>query len=253
METGAITQGIDVAQVVLYIFWLFFAGVIYYLLKENHREGYPLDNGRENGPVQTGWPAIRDTKTYKLEDGREIHIPNPQRPDGKYSGKPFHTWLGAPLEPIGDPLLSGMGPGAWAAREDVCEKDPHGHLKIVPLRVSSDHSVAAQDHDPRGLPVYGGDKKEAGVVKDMWVDRMELLFRYIEVELPNGKTVLLPVNFSKIYENFIYVDAIYSTQFEKVPALKNPEQITRLEEEIICAFYGAGTLYATPERQEPLV
>jgi photosynthetic reaction center H subunit len=44
-----------------------------------------------------------------------------------------------------------------------------------------------------------------------------------------------------------------AAQFENVPALKHPEQITRLEEEKICAYYGAGTLYATPERQEPLV
>ncbi len=253
METGAITQGIDVAQVVLYIFWLFFAGVIYYLLRENHREGYPLDNGRENGPVQTGWPSIDQPKTYKLEDGREIQIPDLHRPDGEYSAAPSHAWLGAPLEPVGDPLLSGMGPGAWAAREDICEKDPHGDLKIVPLRDAPHHAVAAQDHDPRGLPVYGADKTEAGQVKDLWVDRMEMMFRYIEVALPSGKTVLLPVTFSRITDHYIHVEAILSSQFDKVPALKHPDQITRLEEEKICAFYGAGTLYATPERQEPLV
>ena len=39
MGTGAITQYVDVAQIVLYMFWLFFAGLIYYLLRENHREG----------------------------------------------------------------------------------------------------------------------------------------------------------------------------------------------------------------------
>jgi len=82
---------------------------------------------------------------------------------------------------------------------------------------------------------------------------MEMMFRYIEVALPSGKSVLLPVPFASISNRNIQVDSILSTQFEKVPALKNSEQITRLEEEKICAFYGAGTLYATPERQEPLV
>jgi len=253
METGAITQGIDVAQLVLYIFWLFFAGVIYYLLRENHREGYPLDNGRENGPIQKGWPAVDQPATYKLEDGRVLQIPDLKRPDGQYSGTPTHNWLGAPHEPVGDPLLSGMGPGAWAAREDICEKDPHGDLKIVPLRAAPQHAVAAQDHDPRGLTVYGADKQEAGKVKELWVDRMELLFRYIEVELTSGKCVLLPVTFSRITNFNVHVEAILASQFEKVPALKHPDQITRLEEEKICDFYGAGTLYATPERQEPLV
>ena len=46
MGTGAITQSIDVAQLVLYLFWIFFAGLIYYLVRENHREGYPMKTER---------------------------------------------------------------------------------------------------------------------------------------------------------------------------------------------------------------
>lgn len=38
---GAITSYIDVAQVTLYVFWIFFAGLLFYLLRENKREGYP--------------------------------------------------------------------------------------------------------------------------------------------------------------------------------------------------------------------
>jgi hypothetical protein len=41
-------------------------------------------------------------------------------------------------------------------------------------------------------------------------------------------------------------------QFANVPQTQSPHQITMLEEEKITAYYGAGTLYATPERQEPL-
>ena len=39
------------------------------------------------------------------------------------------------------------------------------------------------------------------------------------------------------------------------PAAPDPDhaQITLLEEEKITAYYGAGTLYATPERQEPII
>jgi len=57
METGAITQYIDVAQIVLYMFWAFFAGLIYYLARKYHREGWPMDSGRENGPTIKGWPV----------------------------------------------------------------------------------------------------------------------------------------------------------------------------------------------------
>jgi len=38
-----------------------------------------------------------------------------------------------------------------------------------------------------------------------------------------------------------------------VPAIAQPDRITRLEEDKVTAYYGAGTLYATPERQEPLL
>jgi photosynthetic reaction center H subunit len=49
------------------------------------------------------------------------------------------------------------------------------------------------------------------------------------------------------------VQAILAHQFANVPQTKSPDQITMLEEEKITAYYGAGTLYATPERQEPII
>jgi photosynthetic reaction center H subunit len=161
METGAITQYIDVAQLVLYAFWAFFAGLIYYLVRENHREGYPMDTGREDGPVVTGWP-IPDPKTYKLSNGHEVQAPDFNRPDGQYSSQNTQLWSGAPIDPVGDPLLAGIGPGAWAQRADHPDRDLHGNPLIVPLRTVSDHGVAHQDTDPRGLPVYGADGEVAG-------------------------------------------------------------------------------------------
>lgn len=251
METGAITQYIDVAQIVLYMFWIFFAGVIYYLVRESHREGYPMDPGRANGPKVTGWP-VPEAKTYKLEDGREFQAPDFQRPDGSYSAQPAHRWNGAPLEPVGDPLLAGVGPGAWAARADI--PDMHEHEpKIVPLRLAADHGVSPRDTDPRGLPVFGADGKEAGKVGDLWIDRCEMLFRYLEVRLPAGGRVLLPTPFARIRKDGVYVDALLASQFGNVPTTARTEQITLLEEEKISAYYGAGTLYATPQRQEPLL
>ena len=35
--------------------------------------------------------------------------------------------------------------------------------------------------------------------------------------------------------------------------LRNPDVVTRLEEDRICAFYSGGHLYATADRAEPLV
>jgi photosynthetic reaction center H subunit len=49
----------------------------------------------------------------------------------------------------------------------------------------------------------------------------------------------------------VKVNSIRSDQFAKIPQLKNPDQITFLEEEKICAYIAGGKLYATPDRQEP--
>ncbi len=253
METGAITQYVDVAQLVLYLFWAFFAGLIYYLLRENHREGYPMDSGRENGPRIEGWPPVPTPKTYKMADGRELLSPDLRRPDGSYSAQPTHGWNGAPLEPIGNPLLAGVGPGAWAQRADEPDMLTEGGAKIVPLRVAADHSVHVKDTDPRGLPVLGADGELAGTVTDLWVDQAEMLFRYLEVALPSGQSVLLPFNFAYVSRDAVRVKAVLAAQFAQVPALRRPEQVTLLEEEKIMAYFGAGMLYATPERQEPLL
>ena len=57
-----ITEYIDFAQLSLYAFWLFFAGLIYYLRREDKREGYPLET-RRKVKVQ-GWPAIPAEKYF---------------------------------------------------------------------------------------------------------------------------------------------------------------------------------------------
>ena len=54
-------QYIDGAQIALYAFWLFFAGLIIYLRREDKREGYPLESPQ--GPRE-GWPRVPEKKTH---------------------------------------------------------------------------------------------------------------------------------------------------------------------------------------------
>ncbi len=254
MQTGEITQYVDVAQLVLYLFWIFFAGLIYYLLQENHRDGYPLDPGTGRDTKMDGWPPIPKPKTYLLANGEQVVMPYPLKAPETLNAEPRHGWLGAPLEPTGNPLLAGVGPGAWNARADHPDLTPHGEPKISPLRANPEHGVAAQDFDPRGLPVTGADDEIAGTVQDLWLDRSEMLFRYVEVKLADSdKTVLLPIPFARITQDGVKVHAILASQFADVPGHREPDQVTMLEEEKISAYYGAGTLYATPQRQEPLL
>jgi len=66
---------------------------------------------------------------------------------------------------------------------------------------------------------------------------------------------LLPMTLSRVdaKRRQIKVKSILGGHFVQVPATKNPDVVTRLEEDKICGFYGGGTLYATPSRSEPLL
>lgn len=256
MQTGAITQYIDVAQLALYAFWIFFAGLIYYLHQEDKREGYPLESDRSDRVKVQGFPPMPDPKTFLLRDGSTVSVPNDKRDLRVVNGTPSGNWLGAPLEPNGNPMLAGVGPGSYAERADVPDLTLENTPRIVPLRADTAFGVASQDTDPRGLPVFGADGNKGGTVRDVWVDRSEMLFRYLEVEVTvagGSRHVLLPMNFSRISSRNVTVDSILGAHFVDVPTTRHPDQVTLLEEEKIMAYYGAGTLYATSGRQEPLI
>ena len=107
-----------------------------------------------------------------------------------------------------------------------------------------------------GLSVMGADGEVGGTVVDVWIDRAEMVARYLEVAVPNaalGPHVLLPVNFTRIGTDGVKVQAVMGHHIAGVPRLKNPDQVSAFEEDRICAYFGAGTLYASPERMEPLV
>jgi photosynthetic reaction center H subunit len=251
MGTGAITTYFDVAQLVLYMFWAFFAGLVYYLLRENHREGYPLDTDRG---TQAGWPAVPSPKTYLLPNGHEIQVPGGKVEKAIVNARAVHDQAGAPLEPVGNPLTSGIGPGAWCDRADEVDLDYHGNPRIVPLRAMPEFNVSERDRDPRGVNVQGADGEVAGFVCDLWMDTSDMLFRYLEVSLRGtGRKVLLPINFSRIKADRVEVYALYAAQFADVPGHKAENNVTALEEEKIQSYYGGGLLYADAERQEPLV
>lgn len=251
MGTGAITQYVDVAQLVLYLFWIFFAGLIYYLVREGHREGYPMETENGRGTI-TGWP-VPGPKTYKLPHGGEVTVPDLSRDKRPLLAEPTNAWAGAPLEPTGNGMLDGVGPGAWAERADVPDLTPEGHAKIVPLRVAAAYGVAHQDTDPRGLPVIGADGAVGGTVRDLWIDQSEMMFRYLEVEASGGRHVLLPMNFARVKKDAVKVQSVLGAHLAQVPGTKSPDQITLLEEEKIMAYFGGGTLYADPRRAEPLL
>jgi photosynthetic reaction center H subunit len=251
---GAITQGWDVASLVFTLFILFFLGLVVYLTLEGKREGFPLEAERF-GKIsnEAGLIMMPKSKTYHTESGKDYLAPLAKVPTPEVlNAIPAHHMNGAPLIPTGNPLLAGVGPGSYANRADVPDVGLHGEPRIVPLSKLPTFSIHAKDKNPIGMTVYGADQEAAGKVADVWVDHMESMIRYLEVELTSGEHVLAPITFTTMKSQGINVDAILSAQFKDVPKTKSNSQITLLEEEKVMAYFGAGTLYATPERQEPL-
>ena len=254
MEPGAITNYVDVAQLALYAFWLFFAGLVYYLLRENKREGYPLVSDRKNVVVE-GFPFIPKPKTFLMPGGHVVYAPRVEAPE-IINAVPAANFLGAPYVPIGNPMLSGMGPGAWARRADEPDLAWDDQLpKIVPLRAAPAFFLAWEDPPVIGYEVQGLDRTVAGRVIDAWIDRSEVVIRYLEVELADTKRVLVPINYVAINAKagLVSTTFITSAQFSTVPATKAPETVTLLEEDKIMAYFAGGTLYAVPGRADPLL
>jgi photosynthetic reaction center H subunit len=280
MSTGAITSYIDVAQLTLYAFWFFFAGLIFYLRREDRREGYPLESDLSGQPKRRLggeiFPLIPAPKTFHLHDGRTVQAPRlaEDRTEIERRGikaERLAPWPGAPLVTGADAMTSGVGPGAWAERDDAPEMTFDGDPSIVPLRVATDHWVASEDLDPRGMEVVGADDEVAGTVADLWIDLAEPQIRYLEVALAappgrdedDGETaavvsnagngVLVPMTLARIAGNRVKVKTVLARHFADVPILASPDRVTKREEDRISAYFAGGQLYADPKRMEPIL
>ena len=276
MFTGALTQYIDVAQLVLYGFWAFFFTLVLYLHRENKREGYPLESDRSDNIKHQGFPAMPRPKVYRLPFGRgELMLPGDRKEgDVGLNATPLGNFLGAPRVPDGDPLVDGVGPAAWAERREGPELfGPDGDNRIRTMAQLDGHfSVADFSTDPRGLDVRALDGVVVGKVSEIWIDSMEAFARYYQVDLNSGKTVLMPMMYATYHrkrtaptggsladrlidrrEKEIHVASITSEQFENVPVLADPSQITLREEDRLQAYFGGGHLYATRQRTESFI
>ncbi|MGL6182369.1 MAG: photosynthetic reaction center subunit H [Aestuariivirga sp.] len=245
-------------MVSLILFTGFFVYLVLWLHRESKREGYPLevDSGARPRVPIIGYPAPPPPKTFNTASG-PVTVSG-GRPDTRALAlKRMSQFPGAPYLPTGNPMADGVGPASYAERADVPDAMSDGTPRLRPLRAASGFSLAHEDPSPIGMTVIGGDGKAAGTVREAWIDKAEYVMRYMEVEVPVHdafRRVLLPVNFTVMdaARKRIHVRSIYAGQFAGVPGLRNPDQVTLLEEDKIMGYYGGGTLYADRRRQEPL-
>lgn len=252
--TGTIVGNIDLVNVSLILFLIFFAALVIYLNMENAREGYPLEDD-EGNPSMPGLFPLAKPKTFKLPHGQgDVTVPNGDTDrHRRFAMVQTSPSAGMPFVPTGDPLVDGIGPAAWAERRDQPELDAKGHPKIIPMR-KTEHFAVSNGRDPRGLPVQAHDGEVVGTITDMWVDEAEQLVRYLEFDLKDGGGLrLVPMQLARIRSNRVAIHALNGRHFANVPKTKGADQVTKLEEEKICAYYCGGKLYAEEDRLEPQI
>lgn len=257
MDDVKIVGTLDVTQLVFIAFVLFFIVLIFYLRREDRREGYPLEDEATGIVDAPGGPLSRATpKTFLLPHGQGVATPERDRQERfDIPAKRAFGSNGAGYVPTGDPFVDGLGPAAWAERMKVPDLTASGAPRIIPMSATSHVAVSPRDANPIGMTVTGADGKSAGVVTDAWVDMSEHHIRYLEVTTGSGTKVLAPMAMARVRraKGEIEVDAINAAQFEGVPRVAAADTITLYEEERIVAYFGGGYLYANAERQEPLV
>ena len=133
---NAFVGNLDLASLSLWLFWVFFALLIFYIQRENMREGYPLEDEQGNPVGAQGLFPLPDPKTFKLPHGRgQVSAPNGKGDSRELAMELTSPSGGSPFTPTGDPLVDGIGPAAWAERRDLPELDGHGHPKTVPMQI----------------------------------------------------------------------------------------------------------------------
>src|SRR3712207_940808 len=120
MPPASFTGTFDVAELAFYIFVLFFLGLVFYLRREDKREGYPPETDRKSKRVAVQCfpfpPSPRKFKVYHEPPAETL-----ERRERDLTGilAPAERWRGAPYVPLGDPMQDGVGAASYAERADV--------------------------------------------------------------------------------------------------------------------------------------
>jgi photosynthetic reaction center H subunit len=254
MPLGSLTYHIDLAETALVVFFLAFLGAVWFLRRLDKLEGYPMKASPFDSQTSEGFPLPPDPQPYLLNEGGVTFAPHhyPQPPT---SVKPLYPFAGTPLVPVGNPLLTPLGPGAWVMRRDEPMLTEEGKLMLQPLRKLPEWSVEEGEADPRGMTVFDRRWIKVGVVHDIWVDRAIKIMRLLEVELRPGLApgdsgrVLVPIFHTEIQERAreVRVTALRGHQFADTPMPAAPDRITAREEDRLNAYFAAGRFYRGTE------
>lgn len=255
MDQTTAGPAIDGAMVALIIFAGFFFWLVFFHLRpEDKREGYPAI--RPDGQVPffkgRGIFPMPLTKTFKRPHGQPpVSTP---RADPRAGDRPavMPRNDSKPMRPKADGLAEGIGPAAWAEREDVADLNVEGKPKMGPLSHEPEYRILDGCPDPRGWPLLGSDGERAGTVRDIWFNRAEFFPRYLEVEADTGD-FLVPLFFAVVHsgKRTVTVRDMPAGRLAEAPFRQHEDRITLLEEDRVNGFFGGGVMYGKTPNGDP--
>jgi hypothetical protein len=137
-----------------------------------------------------------------------------------------------------------VGVGAFPVLGAVAERPAPRTMPddadVLPLRALRGWRIAAGDVDPRGMAVVCADGKRAGTVRDIWIDRILAILRYLEVEVaPARRAVMLPVCRAEIHRRRrrVFVSSMPAARLMRAPSPARPDRLSADEEDQIALFF----------------
>ena len=252
---GNITELIDLPDAAFWTFFVLFVLLCIWLRREDKREGYPMRASPFTDEQLLGFPTPPPPHTYLLNEGGTLQAPHLYEQAPTHA-VPLHGHDGTPFSPVGNPLLAGIGPGAWVKRRMGPDLTETGEEIYQPMRVMSGWAIAPGETDPIGMAVFDRRFRPIGRVVDVWIDRGSNVIRMFEVLPPPDLAVgpvLVPIYHTVIKERAreVRVTALHAHQLADIPRPARPTSITAQEHEQLNAYFAAGRFYANSPLTDP--
>ena len=108
--SGNIVGTVDVAEIAFLAFVLFFIALVFWLRREDRREGYPLEDELTGAVETVGGPLHTPrTKSFSLPFGRgTVTAPTQGRDPPRIAALRRENFGGAPYSPTGTPPTDGL-------------------------------------------------------------------------------------------------------------------------------------------------
>ncbi|WMS41908.1 hypothetical protein RDV64_17830 [Acuticoccus sp. MNP-M23] len=245
-EVPTVLGDIDVAFLCVVAFVIFLFVLVFYLRREDKREGYPLIgvSGARHPrlTLSEGFPPMPAPKTFHLPHGRDpVTVPREEVPEPLHdvTGRPAY---GLPLESP-RPLSAGIGAAAFQAQKpDLPDLTNEGEPKLLSLNSHPDHYIPRGGADPRGWVLADKEGLPVGRIVDIWFNQAEYDVRYFSYSIDGVVGLWLAPTYFCALDRARGTARVTTLPLEALrhPPVRAGEVVTFRDEDRVNGFFAGG-------------